>query len=173
VLNPLKSFSEQRLSWGLLLIAVIFFELCALFFQHVMNLAPCVMCIYERVAMLGIGGASIIGLINPRSKLFRYLGLIAWFAASIQGYLLASKHVDYQLNPSPFATCDIFVNFPSWAPLNVWLPQMFEAYGDCSEIVWQWLGWSMPQWLVFIFVANAVVALIFIALQLFPTPSRQ
>lgn len=167
MLKPLKSFSQQRLSWGLLLVAIVFFELCALFFQHIMDLAPCVMCIYERVAMLGIGGAAIIGLINPRNKLLRYLGLLGWFAASIQGYLLASQHVDYQLNPSPFATCDIFVHFPSWAPLNVWLPQMFEAYGDCSEIVWQWLGWSMPQWLVFIFAANAVVALMFIAIQFY------
>ncbi len=45
----------QRRAWLLLLAFIIVFEACALFFQHVMMLAPCVMCIYERVAMLGIG----------------------------------------------------------------------------------------------------------------------
>lgn len=167
--NQLKLFSQQRLAWGLLLTAVIFFELCALFFQHVMNLAPCVMCIYERVAMLGIGGAALIGLIAPNINVVRYVGLVGWLFASIQGFMLASQHVDYQMHPSPFATCDIFVQFPSWAPLNQWLPQMFEAYGDCSEIVWQWLGLSMPQWLVIIYAASAVIALCFIALQLVKT----
>ncbi|MHA2937918.1 disulfide bond formation protein DsbB [Vibrio sp. RC27] len=165
VLNQLKLFSQQRLSWGLLLASVILFELCALFFQHVMDLEPCVMCIYERVAMLGIGGAAIIGLISPNTPLFRIAGLLAWLGAAVKGYLLASQHVEYQMNPSPFATCDFFVQFPSWAPLNQWLPQMFEAYGDCSDIVWQWFGLSMPQWLVVIYAANAIIALLFIALQ--------
>jgi disulfide bond formation protein DsbB len=172
VLKPLKSFSEQRLSWGLLITAVVFFELCALFFQHVMDLAPCVMCIYERVAMLGIGGAALVGIIAPKMKLFRYIGLIGWLVASIQGFQLASQHVNYQMNPSPFATCDIFVRFPNWAPLNEWLPQMFEAYGDCSDIVWQWLGLSMPQWLVIIYAVSAIVALLFIAVQLIKTSAK-
>ena len=50
----LNTFSKSRLSWAILLAFIIFFEACALFFQHVMKLDPCVMCIYERVAMMGI-----------------------------------------------------------------------------------------------------------------------
>ncbi len=83
------------------------FEACALYFQHVMMLAPCVMCIYERVAMMGIGGAAIIGLIAPNNALFRWLGLIGWGLSSYKGLMLAMQHVDYQFNPSPFATCDL------------------------------------------------------------------
>jgi len=75
LLSNIKAFSKTRLSWGLLLLSVIFFELSALFFQHVMQLAPCVMCIYERVAMFGIGGAALIGIINPKNTLIRWLGL--------------------------------------------------------------------------------------------------
>ncbi|TBT09800.1 disulfide bond formation protein B, partial [Vibrio parahaemolyticus] len=48
-----NQFSKGRVSWLLLLLFIIFFEACALYFQHVMMLAPCVMCIYERVAMMG------------------------------------------------------------------------------------------------------------------------
>ncbi len=51
--------------------------------------------------------------------------------------MLAIEHVNYQFNPSPFATCDLFVTFPAWAPLNQWAPNLFEAYGDCSKVVWQ------------------------------------
>ncbi|MEF1174769.1 disulfide bond formation protein B, partial [Vibrio sinaloensis] len=44
ILSTIKTFSQGRLSWLLLLLFVIFFEACALFFQHVMMLSPCVMC---------------------------------------------------------------------------------------------------------------------------------
>lgn len=39
-------------------------ELVALWFQHVMLLRPCVMCIYERCALLGIMFAGLIGAIG-------------------------------------------------------------------------------------------------------------
>ncbi|TMX32643.1 disulfide bond formation protein DsbB [Vibrio sp. Hep-1b-8] len=166
ILSSIKTFSQRRLSWLLLLLFVVFFEACALFFQHVMMLSPCVMCIYERVAMLGIGGAALVGLIAPNNPVIRWLGLATWGASSYKGLTLALQHVDYQFNPSPFATCDLFVTFPDWAPLNKWVPWMFEAYGDCSKVVWQFLTLSMPQWLVVIFAANLVALAVVVVAQL-------
>lgn len=164
--STLKTFSQSRLSWSLLFIFIVIFEACALFFQHGMGLPPCVMCIYERVAMMGIAGAAIIGFIAPQNSVIRYLGLTAWGASAYKGLELAMQHVDYQFNPSPFATCDLFVTFPTWAPLNKWIPGMFEAYGDCAEVVWQFLTLSMPQWLVVIFAGN-LIALAFIIVAQF------
>ncbi|EGQ7913798.1 disulfide bond formation protein DsbB [Vibrio parahaemolyticus] len=172
IFSSLNQFSKERLSWLLLLLFIIFFEACALYFQHVMMLAPCVMCIYERVAMMGIGGAAIIGLIAPNNALFRWLGLIGWGLSSYKGLMLAMQHVDYQFNPSPFATCDLFVTFPSWAPLNQWVPWMFEAYGDCSKIVWQFFDLSMPQWLVVIFAGNLVALALIVIAQFFPVKRK-
>ncbi|MGD8109098.1 disulfide bond formation protein DsbB [Vibrio sp. TRT 17S01] len=165
ILSTIKSFSQSRLSWLLLLIFVIFFEACALFFQHVMMLSPCVMCIYERVAMMGVGIAALFGLMAPNNSVVRWLGLAAWGLSAYKGLMLALQHVDYQFNPSPFATCDLFVTFPNWAPLNKWVPWMFEAYGDCSKIVWQFLTLSMPQWLVVIFAANLVALAVIVLAQ--------
>ena len=156
ILRILNTFSKTRLAWLLLLLSVIFFEASALFFQHVMQLSPCVMCIYERVAMFAVGGAALIGLIAPSNSLVRWLGLTSWGISAYKGLILALEHVDYQFNPSPFATCDLFVTFPDWAPINKWAPWLFEAYGDCSEVVWQFLGLSMPQWLVVIFAGNLI-----------------
>ncbi|WP_036829109.1 disulfide bond formation protein DsbB [Photobacterium sanctipauli] len=160
----LYTFSKSRLSWFLLFAFVIFFEAAALFFQHVMKLDPCVMCIYERVAMMGIGFAALLGMIAPQNAIIRWSGLAAWGYTAYSGLALAQEHVGYQFNPSPFATCDLFVTFPDWAPLNKWVPWMFEANGDCAKVVWQFLGQSMPQWLVIIFAANlAALAIIVVA----------
>ncbi|GAK87820.1 periplasmic thiol:disulfide oxidoreductase DsbB [Vibrio ponticus] len=43
---------------------------------------------------------------------------------------------------------------------------MFEAYGDCSKIVWQFLTLSMPQWLVVIFAANLIALTVIVVAQL-------
>ncbi|MCL9774565.1 disulfide bond formation protein DsbB [Vibrio methylphosphonaticus] len=165
ILSNIKAFSKTRLSWALLFTCTLIFELCALFFQHVLMLGPCVMCIYERVAMFGILAAASIGLINPNNAVFRWAGLLAWGAAAVKGLTLSLEHVDYQFNPSPFKTCDLFVTFPDWAPLNEWAPWMFEAYGDCSKVVWQFLTLSMPQWLVIIFAGNLVALAIIVLAQ--------
>lgn len=149
------------------------FEICALFFQHVMQLQPCVMCIYERVAMLGIIVAGLIGMIAPQNIVVRWAGLIMWAISAGWGLKLSIEHVSYQF-PDPNdlfgATCDIFVSFPSWAPLNQWLPSVFEASGDCNEIVWQFLSFSMPEWLVFIFSAMLLVFAIVFASQFTSKP---
>ncbi|MBF8999969.1 disulfide bond formation protein DsbB [Vibrio nitrifigilis] len=170
-LYPIRTFSLQRKAWILLLFCIIFFESCALFFQHVMNLAPCVMCIYERIAMLSIGIAAIIGAIAPQNGFFRWVGLAGWGIGAIKGLTLALQHVEFQLHPSPFHTCDIFVTLPNWMPLNKWMPWMFKAYGDCSDIVWQFLSLSMPQWLVVVFAANLVALAIVIIAQFSRKPN--
>lgn len=75
-LYAIKQFSESRLSWLILLISIVALEATALYFQHVMMLAPCVMCIYERVAMMGVGFAAILGMLNPKNVIVRWLGFL-------------------------------------------------------------------------------------------------
>lgn len=72
-----------------------------------------------------------------------------------------------QLHPSPFQTCDFAARFPTWLPLDKWLPQVFVASGDCSVRQWQFLSLEMPQWLVGIFAAYLLVAILVIVAQPF------
>lgn len=153
----LKQISLSRGSWFLLLLSCIAFEATGLYFQHNMQLAPCVMCIYERVAFLGIACAALIGLIAPRSLLLRLLALALGLASAVKGLLLALQHTEYQLNPKPWEQCPLMVEFPETLPLNKWLPQIFESYGSCSELQWSFLGFAMPQWLIVIFAAYVLV----------------
>lgn len=147
----LQGITRQRSSWTLLLVSALFLEICAMVFQHGLGLSPCVMCIYERIATLGFMAAALIALINPQWLLLRWMGLLIWGFSAIRGLQLALKHVDYLLHPSPFNTCSLFPDFPSWLPLDGWTPWFFAAYADCAERQWSLLGWELPQWLVPIF----------------------
>ena len=162
LLLQLKTFSQSRLSWLILFVFTVFFNLCAYCFQHLLKLDPCVMCVYERVAMIGIGFAALIGLINPQNVAFRWAGFTAWAATAYKGLILSIEHVGYQTNI--FATCEP-LRFPAWAPLDKWVPSFFAAPGDCSEVVWQFMTLSMPQWLVVIYAANLIALAIIIVSQ--------
>ena len=153
----LRRIASHRLAWGLLAVSALAFELCALFFQHVLGLHPCVMCIYERIAILGVFAAGLLGMVAPEKWYLRWSAMLLWGYSAFWGLKLALKHVDYQVNPSPFNVCEGFVDFPSWAPLDQWVPWLFFPDGDCSEISWQFLSFSMPQWLVAIFAAYLLV----------------
>ena len=156
----LQGISRQRASWILLLASAVLLELGAMGFQHGLGLSPCVMCIYERIATMGLVAAALIALINPKQRVFRWLGILIWGYSAFRGLQLSLKHVSYQLDPSPFNTCSLFAEFPSWMPLDKWIPWMFYPTGDCSERQWAFLGWEMPQWLVLIFGCYLAVAII-------------
>ena len=163
MLLTLKNLSKQRWPWLLLAASALSLELCALYFQHIMKLNPCVMCVYERLTMFGIICAGLIGASAPRYLIIRLSAFLCWAISAVWGTLLAIEHTNYQLHPSPFATCEFLPNFPSWAPLQQWFPWLFNPTGDCADIVWQFLGYSMPQWLI---VSFTVYTLLFIVIAI-------
>nr|WP_086938143.1 disulfide bond formation protein DsbB [Thaumasiovibrio occultus] len=168
--SALYKWSLTRQPWLILLLIIIALELTALYFQHVMNLAPCVMCIYERIAMMGMGVGAAIGLAAPNNLVARWAGLGVWGYSAYRGLTLSQEHVGYQF-PDPNdlfggGVCDIYVNFPDWLPLNKWVPWLFEATGDCSKIVWQFMDLSMPQWLVIIFALNLIALGVIVVSQI-------
>ncbi|RJE73845.1 disulfide bond formation protein DsbB [Pseudoalteromonas citrea] len=151
-MNWIANLPYSRKAWGLLALSAFIFEAVALFFQYNMGLEPCIMCIYQRTAMLGLLFAGIIGLTAPNNLLLRTSGLILWGIASIWGWLIAREHTYMQITTDPFAfTCDIVPNFPAVLPLHEWLPAFFAATGDCGNIDWEFMSMSMPNWMEVIF----------------------
>ncbi len=173
----LMAFTAPRLLMAFTALAL---ELTALWFQHVMLLKPCVLCIYERCALFGVLGAALIGAIAPKTPL-RYVAMVIWLYSAFRGVQLTYEHTMLQLYPSPFATCDFMARFatcdfmarfPEWLPLDKWVPQVFVASGDCAERQWEFLGLEMPQWLLGIFIAYLIVAVLVVISQPFKAKKR-
>lgn len=171
MLRFLNRCSRGRGAWLLMALTAFILEMVALYFQHVMLLKPCVLCIYQRAALFGIMGAGLLGAVAPAS-LLRYPAIPLWIYSAAEGVRLAWEHTNVMLNPSPFVTCDFFVSFPSWLPLDKWLPAVFNASGDCAERQWQFLTLEMPQWLLIIFAAYLVVAVLVLLSQPFKPKRR-
>jgi len=172
MLRYLNQCSQGRGAWLLLALTALAFELVALFFQHVMGLKPCVMCIYERCALFGVMGAGIVGAIEPKSLPLRWAAIVIWLYSAYKGLALSIEHTNIQLHPNPFVTCDFAARFPTWLPLDKWLPSVFVASGDCAERSWTFLTWSMPQWMIVIFAAYLLVGALVLIAQPFKPKRR-
>jgi disulfide bond formation protein DsbB len=166
LLNLFSAWAESKSAWLSLFMSSALLIVTALYFQHIMDLQPCIKCIYQRTAVFGILVSSLMPLIWQHS-LTRLLGFIGWGVASIWGFLIAHEHVDMLFAANPFfVVCDIIPNFPAFMPLHEWLPAVFGATGDCSENSWQFLEMGMAQWMRIIFGIYAVTWLIMLISRL-------
>ena len=166
LLNKLSSLATDKRAWGLLFVSALCLEITALYLQHVMDLRPCIMCIYQRTAVFGIMFAAMPAMLM-NNLITRLIGYLAWGISAIWGLLVAIEHVDIQTASNPFfASCEFVPNFPTWAPLHEWLPNIFGATGDCGDINWSFMDMSMPQSMIVIFAIYAAILAVILATRL-------
>lgn len=164
--TKLSELPLQRWPWLLLAFSALGLELCALYFQYVLELDPCVLCVYERTAVMGILLAGLVGAIVPRVAPLRWTGLLLWGVSAVWGLMTALKHVGIQIGELDLS-CSYMAEFPSWAPLDRWWPAVFMPTGFCGDVQWVFLGMSMPQWMVVIMTLYLLTLLVVIAGQVF------
>ncbi len=167
----LNLFSQKRTAWLLLTLSALTLEMVALWLQHVWGIKPCVICVYQRCVLFAIAGAGIIAAIAPRTSL-RWVALIIWLYSSWKGITLSWHHTMMLLHPNPFDSCEFAARFPSWLPLDTWLPQIFVAGSDCATQTWTLLRLTLPQWLLGIFNLYFFLAVLILIAQMFRTVSR-
>ncbi|MFC0048266.1 disulfide bond formation protein DsbB [Rheinheimera tilapiae] len=140
----------------------------ALYFQYVMGLAPCIMCVYQRFAIVGILLSGLVGAFGCQYSLVRWLAYTGWLLSSGWGLKIAHDQVlEEQLVLSGgFSSCGIFPDFPTWLPLHEWIPEVFKPTGMCGEILWTLFGYSMPFWMRITFALFFIAGLVVIASQL-------
>ena len=67
-------------------------------------LQPCVLCVYERLAMIGLFVAGIIALLQPLAFILRLIALALGLFSSIKGLLISFRHLDLQNESSSLET---------------------------------------------------------------------
>lgn len=167
MLQIFKRLSMQRRGWLLVVISALALLGTALYFQYVMNLQPCIKCIYIRSAFAGILLAGLVGLTSPKNALLRIVGLLLMLAAASMGILQASEllEIEQRLAEGGFFSCALFAEFPQWLELDKWFPAIFEPTGSCGDTSWQFLNQSMAFWSAVALWAYAAVAAVLLLAQ--------
>jgi len=148
------------------LIHVAMFLVCAgliafaLYLQHSLGLEPCPMCILQRYAFIVVGVIALVAAIHGPDLLGRriYSGLLVLLAATGAG--VAIRHVYLEHNPPKIFDCGADVGFMLESfPLTEALPMIFRGTGDCTKVVWRFLGLSIAEWSLICFALLIVAAL--------------
>ena len=133
----------------------------ALYLQHSLGLEPCPMCILQRYAFIVVGVIALTAAIHNPALLGRriYSALLAIMAATGGG--VAIRHVYLEHNPPKIFDCCADVGFMLESfPLTEALPMIFRGTGDCTKVVWQFLGLSIAEWSLICFVLLIVAAVV-------------
>ena len=122
----------------------------ALYAEHYLLLPPCPLCVFQRMAVIALGIIFLSAALHNRSGWGRrvYAGLM--LAAAGAGVGVAGRHVWLQNLPADqVPACGAGYNYiMDTLPFREALSVIFTGSGECATIDWQFLGLSMPAWVV-------------------------
>jgi disulfide bond formation protein DsbB len=128
----------------------------AYYAELVLHLAPCPLCIFQRVGMLSIGLVFLIAAAHDPVGWGRrvYASLLALTALATIG--VAVRHLYIQSLPEgSVPACGASLDFMLKVfSLNEVLVKVLTGSGECAKVTWRFLGIAMPGWVL---IAAAVL----------------
>ncbi len=121
----------------------------ALFMQYGLGFDPCPLCIFQRIAFIFIGLFCLLAALhNPgqggTGNKF-YSVLIG--ASALTGIGLSLRHSWLQHFPPDTVECGAGLDY--WLetlPVGEIIQKILTGSGECSEVVWKFIGLSIPEW---------------------------
>lgn len=131
--------------------------LTGLYMQHVMGLIPCALCITQRIFIIATGVIALLACLhNPAAtgrRIYAALGiLLALTGSAFSGRQIWLQHLPEDQVPACGPGLSyLFDTFPWQEALSV----LLRGDGNCAEVVWTFLGMSIPVWTFVAFMGLA------------------
>lgn len=119
--------------------------------QNLLRLAPCPLCIFQRLLYLVIGLVALLGVLAPAGSLLWSL-LIAALAAggvAVAGYQTWMQAFPHLATECGYSDPNAIERLVDW--LGMEWPALFLATGFCASRDWEFLGLSMANWSLLMF----------------------
>ncbi len=131
----------------------------AQYLQHIDGLLPCPLCVAQRVIYWLLGLTALLAFLQNPRNIGRQLygGLMTIFA--LAGAVVAFRQSWLIRYPESFE-CGISPEerFLNALPIAEWWSGMFEANGDCTDVDWEFLSLTIPDWSLVAFVSLGLLA---------------
>ena len=139
-----------------------------LYLEHGLALEPCPLCIFQRIAFIAVSGIAFIGLLQGFGRISSriYGGMMA--LASLIGAGIAGRQVWLQhLPPDKVPACGPGLDYIlDTFPLSKALKMVLTGSGECAEVQWQFLGFSIAEWSLFCFLLLIAASLVPIVMHM-------
>ncbi|WP_075188149.1 disulfide bond formation protein B [Teredinibacter haidensis] len=130
-----------------------------LYFQKMLQLTPCPLCITQRVFIMMIGFTAFAAFAHHPKYLGRRVYASMGFIVAVIGSGISARHIWLQNLPEELVpACGpgltyMFETMPLFDALKV----LFQGDGDCAETVWSLFSISIPGWTLIAFAGLATV----------------
>ena len=134
----------------------------AAYAQQYLALEPCPLCIFQRLALLAVGLAFLAALIhNPPGWGAKVYGVLIMSVSDL-GIGIAARHVWLQhLPPEEAPRCGPGLDYMlETFPLSQTLREVLTGAGECANVDWTVLGFSMPEWNLLLFFSLGVAGFV-------------
>lgn len=158
----INSMMQSRRAYILATLAGVAAMAYAYYLQLAKYMDPCPLCIFDRVFLVGlIITMAVAALHNPARNTQRfYAALMLVFCAG--GLTSSGRHVWLQHLPADQVPgCGPGLNYLLDAfPVTDVFRMVLQGSGECADINWQFLGFSLPEVTLMMFLALTTFALI-------------
>jgi len=132
----------------------------AYYFQYAMELEPCPMCIMQRIATLMVGIGCLLAWLFHSNTLMLRISSVWALLSSFFGIYLSNHHRWLQSLPEDqVPACGPSLEYMVDAlPISEIITVLLRGNGNCAEVVWNFMGLSMPGWLLVFFIGFALAS---------------
>lgn len=157
----LQSLSPRLIFSGLVLLAIVSILFARLYLEEFLDLAACPLCMTQRAFVILWGVFALIAVLhNPPGWGRRVYGALCAIAAMVGG-AVAARHVWLQhLPPDEVPACGPSLEYMlETLPFSETLSLVMMGDGNCAETMWTFLGFSIPEQTLALFVAVTAICL--------------
>lgn len=133
----------------------------ALYMEHAMALEPCPLCILQRVMVIAVACVALIAAIHgPGVTGIKVYGGLS-IATAVGGGGISLRQLWLQNLPEDqVPACGASLDYlMDVFPLTEVLTMVLSGDGTCAEVVWEFLGISIPGWTLVGFIALALIGI--------------
>lgn len=166
MLNKLDRIGKSHWYWLALLVLGLSLEAVALIYQYVWGYPPCILCIHVRIWVMALVLVAILGLLLRRNRALRVVAHVLLLTVAI-GLLERSWMLLGIERGFIESDCAFDSSLPSWLPLDVWIPQLFQVTGSCGYTPELLFGITMAEGLIVMSAMLILATIAFLIATLF------
>jgi disulfide bond formation protein DsbB len=133
----------------------------ALWLQYGLDLEPCPLCVFQRIAVIATGVVFLIAAIHNPGRVGAIFYAVLTVLISGTGAALAAWHVWIQGQPKgSVPACGMGLNYMlETMPLTEVISKVLKGSGECAEQGWLFMGLAIPSWTFVFFIAMIAAAI--------------
>ncbi|MCB1688027.1 MAG: disulfide bond formation protein B [Halioglobus sp.] len=157
----LQSLSPRLVFAGLVILAVVSMLFARVYLQGFLGLDACPLCMTQRVFVVAWGVIALIAVIHNSqglaSRLYAALCCVAaWAGAAVAARHVWLQHLPEDQVPACGPSLDYMIeNLPFEDTLSI----VLAGDGNCAEVTWRFLGFSIPEQTLAVFCVAILVSL--------------